>query len=384
MRIGIYASPVDEGGDRRYFRSLIEALGRLGGGHEYVVYLERPLDPPLPQFPSLRLHVWPRGATGHWRHVHVDLARQLRQDHLDLFHAHFRCMPVDAPCPTVMSIHDAIHILSPQGTVDPAFRRSQYHEMRLALHSADRLIVPSEYTRRVLIDTLGVSARRMTTIPLGCSAVFRPLSRQQATQQVRRRFRLTRPYLLSLGPLLPRKNHPLLIRAFRRRLRQQYDLVIAGGKGWWPASARRVLRLMAGDRTMHYLGVVPDEELRQLYTAAECFVYPSEEEGFGLPPLEAMACGTPVVAMRCTSLPEIVGRAGLLVEPGSVTRLADALEGLLQNPRHQEALRRRGLARASRFRWEVTAAQTLAVYRRLTRAPGSRSGGGWRHGQSGQ
>ena len=134
---------------------------------------------------------------------------------------------------------------------------------------------------------------------------------------------------------------------------------------------REVFRSIKGDRTIRYLGPVRDRDLLPLYAAAACLAYPSQEEGFGFPPLEAMSCGTPVVALRTGSLPEVVGDAGLLVESSSVRKLADALEGLVADERLWEALRQRGLKRARQFRWEETAAKTLAVYQRMIQNTGS-------------
>jgi glycosyltransferase involved in cell wall biosynthesis len=139
-------------------------------------------------------------------------------------------------------------------------------------------------------------------------------------------------------------------------------LVLVGKFGWW---RNRVLELIGSDRSIRYLGPVSEDELVALYAAAQCFVYPSQEEGFGFPPLEAMACGTPVVASNSSSIPEVVGNAGVLVDPKSVHRLAEAMEATIGNSKLRDQLRQRGFRRIKHFSWEETARQTLAVYHKV-------------------
>ncbi len=251
----------------------------------------------------------------------------------------------------------------------PSWRGTASQQLLLAARLADHLIVPTSYVRKQMVEKLRIPPGKLTRMYYGCPPLFHLIPRDKAGRAVRKRFGLRRPYLLAVGELIPRKNFPFLIKAFRGRLREKTDLVLAGKPGWW--KGKEILRMVRGDRTIHALGAVPDSDLLNLYAAAECLVFPSLHEGFGFPPLEAMACGTPVVAMRSASIPEVVGEAGLLVEPGSAKRLADAVEKILEDDRLRETLRRRGLKRARRFCWEETAAKTLAVYRRA--ANGARS-----------
>ena len=362
MRIGLYVYPSGYNGGERYIGHLLQALPRAGVGHDYFLYSENACRPPRLANVHLRARWLTDTGRGRWDRVQVEMPRWLRQDRIDVFHTHYHRFPLHRPCPTVVTLHDLIPLVSPAGTIQPARRRLLKHRLAVVIGLADHLIASSRYTAQLLLTKLHVDPRRVTQIYLGCPSQFYPMPREAAARRVRRLFRIGRPYLLSVGDLIPRKNHQLLIRAFRPRLARWYDLVIAGKLGW---CGDRVLRVVGGDRTIHCLGAVTDEELRWLYAAAECLVYPSQEEGFGFPPLEAMACGTPVVALRCASLPEVVGDAGLLVEPGSPRRLADALERLLEDQALQERLHQRGLVRVRQFRWEETARQTLAVYRRV-------------------
>ncbi len=363
LRIGLYVSQADNGVGR-YLRDLVEVLPAVGPPHEYFLYGEASVLRRIRGTARVHHRIVPdardRGAV--WRQIQVEIPLRASADRIDLLHTHAHCLPVGTPCRTVVTLHDAIPVLTPRQTLWHGWRRTAGQQLRVATRLADQLIVSSRYTQRLLIERLRISPRKVTQIYLGCPQQFGPTNGAEARRWVRQRFGLHRPYLLSVGPLIPRKNHPMLIQAFRRRTARTHDLVIVGQLWWW---GHHVLRLIDGDSAIRYLGYVTDHALHRLYAGAEGLVYASADEGFGLPPLEAMACGTPVGASRAASIPEVVGDAGLLVEPRSVSRLADALETLIASPRLQETLRRRGLARARRFQWEATARQTLAVYERV-------------------
>lgn len=363
MRIGIYFNPTHPSGGERYFRELIRILPEIGPQHQYIVYFDE-APPPRLRNNGLPLQFRTFSNPGEltWKRIQMELPKKLREDRIDLFHSHFSRFPISAPCQTVVTIHDAIPVLAPRGTIKPTSRSRLAQQLLLASRLADHLIVSSRHTKQLFMKKLHISSQKMTQIYLGCPRQFYPVPRDQAIQLVRRRFRLSRPYLLSVGPLLSRKNHPLLIRAFRKKLSRKYDLVLVGELEWW---GYHVLRLIGGDRTIHYLGPVSDHELLHLYSAAECLAYPSKEEGFGFPPLEAMACGTPVVASRSSSIAEVVGNAGLLVETRSVSRLAHAMQRIVEDKDLSQMLRHRGLKRVLQFQWEETARKTLEVYRKV-------------------
>lgn len=370
MRIGIYLYTKSTG-LTRYLRNLLESLLDIDRENRYVVYTDEPAAlRSLRRRRSFAVRRFSlKDSVDPWQSIQRDLPRRIRQDRIDLFHTQFDCFPLDSPCRTVVTIHDAIPVLGPRGMFLPSWRRLASQQLLLAARLADHLIVPTLHVKKQMVEKLRIPPRRITWIHSGCDPLFRPIPRDKAARAVRRRFGLRRPYLLAVGELIPRKNVPFLIKAFRGRLREKADLVLAGKPGWW--RGKEILRLAQGDRAIHALGAVPDSDLLNLYAAAECLVFPSLHEGFGFPPLEAMACGTPVVAMRSASIPEVVGKAGLLVEPGSARRLAGAIEALLEDARLRRALRQRGLRRARRFRWKDAAAKTLAVYGRV--ANGARS-----------
>lgn len=234
--------------------------------------------------------------------------------------------------------------------------------------SADRLIAVSHSTKEDLVNLYGVSAERIAVIHSGVSSRFRPLAADDPmVRRLCERARLQEPYVLSLGTLEPRKNVAGIIRAFSALVQRAPDtfrdltLAVAGSPGWF---AREVFTAAAtspaADR-IRFLGFVPDEFLPALYSRASLFAYPSFFEGFGFQPLEAMACGVPVIASNCSSLPEVVGDAAVMVDPWRPEELMDAMEAVLTDTHLAAHLRERGIAQARQFTWERCARETLEV-----------------------
>jgi alpha-1,3-rhamnosyl/mannosyltransferase len=218
------------------------------------------------------------------------------------------------------------------------------------------VIVPSEHTReRLLANVRGLDAGAIAVTPYGIGAIFAPGDARERA-----------PFLLAVGTLQPRKNLETALRAFERLVAGGLDhrLTIAGGRGWRDAALLERIAASPAAARIDRVGHVADAELLELYRAASCLLYPSRAEGFGFPPLEAMACGTPVVAARAGSLPEVVGDAAPLVDPDDDAGLADAVAGVLADP---GPWRERGLARAAQFSWERCAELTVAAYRRAAR-----------------
>lgn len=233
---------------------------------------------------------------------------------------------------------------------------------------ADLILTYSEHTRRDVATRLGVPLDRIRVTPLAAHERFQPVRDPEQLRAVRQKYELAdRPYVLAIGRLEARKNLVRLLEAFallkRGEPQSAHRLVLVGERAWGAEAVfETVQRLGLGDVVRH-LDFVPFEDLPALISAADVLAHPSVYEGFGLPPLEAMACGTPVVAARATSLPEVVGDAGLLADPQSPSDLAGSLQRVLTNPALRAELRARGLERAGQFTWERTARLTLAAYR---------------------
>ncbi|MEZ4769950.1 MAG: glycosyltransferase family 1 protein [Caldilineales bacterium] len=289
-----------------------------------------------------------------------------RRHSLDLLHGAVNVTPLLGLCPTVVTIHDLSFMRYPQAF--PALQRTYLRrEVRRSARHARQVIAVSQATRDDVVALFGVSPARVTVVYNGVDAVFTPAPTEEV-EAFRRERGLPQRFVLHLGTLEPRKNLARLVQAFaqaRQRLPDADDLklVLAGGKGWdYDDIFAAVQRERLHDHVL-FPGYVADADLPWLYRAATVFTYPSLLEGFGLPVLEAMACGTPVVTSSVSSLPEVAGDAALLVDPASVDALAGALVRVLSDGTLAAEMRAKGLRQASRFSWQRTASQTADVYR---------------------
>lgn len=289
----------------------------------------------------------------------VRLRRIARSRRVDVVHCPSSLVPPRMSCPLVVTVHDLLPLRHPH-----LFTRANVLHHRLVVarnvRHATRVIVGSEHTRNDVIDLLGVSPERVRHTPYGIDPRFRPTS---PDLDLLAQMGVRPPYLLFVGTLEPRKNLAGLVHAFSllRRHRGDVTLVVVGAHGWRTATGDAALG--AEPDGIVALGRVSDDVLVQLYGATSCFVFPSLDEGIGLPPLEAMACGAPVVASNRSSIPEMVGDAGLLVDPTDPEELAAAVESVVSSPSMADDLRGRGLRRAVEFTWERCARETVEVYR---------------------
>jgi alpha-1,3-rhamnosyl/mannosyltransferase len=240
--------------------------------------------------------------------------------------------------------------------------------MPKVIKHAAHIVVDSEFVRQEVMDYYGLEAERVTTVLLGVSPEFMPVDAGQCAQVLAQFDLHPGRYLLAVGTLEPRKNLSTVIAAFAQlpdALRRRYPLVIIGMKGWGMGDLPGSLRKMIACGEVRLAGYVPQSHLPALYTGARALVYPSLYEGFGLPPLEAMACGTPVIASRRASLPEVVGDAGLLVEPLDDQAIAQHMRSLIEDDALHDALRIAGQRQAQAFTWRRCAMETMAVYRKV-------------------
>lgn len=273
-------------------------------------------------------------------------------------------LPYPSPLPTVLTVHD----LSPLS--HPETHRADYVEtfkarFPIALNRARRVLVVSEFTRNELIRWFPRTASKISVTPNGLRDQFRPLAEETARACLDGLKLSWKHYILTVGTLEPRKNLGRAIAAYQalpETVRREIPLVIAGQQGWLNAALEETLARFKGPGTIRILGFVEDQHLNALYSGAQVFLYPSIYEGFGLPPLEAMASGTPVVAGNQSSLPEVIGDAGLLVDPFSVDGIADGLLQLIENQTLRTQLREQGLRRAGLFTWERTARLTQEAF----------------------
>lgn len=278
-------------------------------------------------------------------------------------------VPLLAQRPSVVTVHDLAFLRFPE-RFRPAKRRYLTALTRASVRRAAHVLTVSEFTRREVIDLLDVPAEKVTATPNGRDEQMGPLP-PAVVAQFRARQALPEAFLLFVGTLEPRKNLTTLLRAYAERREQiGMPLVVAGGKGWLYEPIFALLDELALRPHVHFAGFVPRDELALWYNAATALVYPSLYEGFGLPPLEALQCGTPVVTSNVSSLPEVVGDAALTVEPLDAAALGSALVRVAQDADLRADLRARGPRRAQHFSWDRTAAGTLAALRAAAQLKG--------------
>lgn len=367
MRIAIDARCVQDHfpGIGRYTYKLCRTLPTVGGEHEFIIlYDPRAQDTrfsldPLTAIPNVRALPVSVGVFSPWSQVRLPLL--LRGERIDLLHSPYYLRPYVTFAPAVVTLHDVMPLVLPESGLSPLSRQVFRLATRMTIWTAARLIAGSESARQDFCAHFRVPEEKIKAVHHGVDERFRPRAEEEVVG-FRRRFGLPPGFLLYLGIDKPHKNLVRLIEAFGRLERSDLTLAVVGPPSARRSEAREVAnRLDLGER-VRFLGPVDDDSLPALYSAATALVFPSLYEGFGLPALEAMACGTPVVCSNASSLPEVVGDAAMLVDPYDVDAWSEAMARVLSGEALRSELRRKGLARAAQFTWERTARATLAVY----------------------
>lgn len=350
-----------QGGITQYIYHLIRELAVLDADNTYLILQSRKDRRNLADAPNQRrVACW---TPAHHRFERSALAVELLPHRLDLLHSPDFIPPRSGRFRKVITIHDLAFLLYPD-ILTPDSRRYYNHQIHDAAAQADHIIVVSEATRQDVIGMLNVSPDKVTAIPEAADERYKPLQPAEI-ERVRQAHHLPEGYLLFVGTYEPRKNLGGLLRAYdqlRAELRDAPPLVIAGHRGWLYDHLFRLSEQLDLTKRIIWLENPPNADLPALYNGARLFCLPSFYEGFGIPALEAMACGTPVVASERGSLPEVVGDAGLLVNPDDPASIAAGLHRVLTDADLPDLLRRRGLERVRLFTWQETARQTLAIY----------------------
>jgi glycosyltransferase involved in cell wall biosynthesis len=310
-----------------------------------------------------------------WIRATLALPWAVRRSGVALVHSQYGVSPLSR-VPTVVTVHDIFVADRPE--MYPLVHRLQLlYRIPRALTSARRVIVPSEFTRREILSRYRVDPDKLHVIPLGVSDRFKRLP-GPSLKSIRERLELPESFVLYVGALQPRKNLIRLVNAFRElpdEMRLANPLLIAGSRGWLNDELDNAAQPLLSEGTLRFLGYLSDEEVPAVMNLATVFAFPSLSEGFGFPAVEAMRCGTCVLAGRAGSLPEIVGDGGLLVNPLDSGDICRGLAVLLENASLRGALRERGVARASLYTWERTAHATVNVYQEILKASGRRQEG---------
>lgn len=353
-------------GNEVYIRNLLNGFSALDKQAEFIAY-----------YSVEGAHQWiPERFQAHrvspnpFVRLGVELGRRLKRDRPELVHVQYTA-PVSCPVPVVVSVHDVSFLEHPEFFTPPRvfqLRRTVARTVRRAAW----ILTPSEFSRKSIERAYGGPRPNISVIPNGVSSVFRPLPREASSAWALSRFRIPGPYVLTVGDLQPRKNHIGLIQAFRDVVLNcpelPHKLLLVGKETWYGDRVRRAAETSGvGDR-IFFTGFVSDDELIHLYGACDLFVFPSHYEGFGLPILEAMACGRAVACSNTSAMPEVANAAGILFDPHSVPEMARAMHDLLVDAELRARTERLGLNRAAQFTWEKAAKKTLDVYYRVAGA----------------
>jgi glycosyltransferase involved in cell wall biosynthesis len=369
LRIAIDAHSVGTGlgGNESYATNLIEALAEIDQTNRYTLYVTK--REAVERFGNRWSNFSVRSTLPHTPLIRIPLtlSAELRRNPVDVLHVQFTAPPF-SPCPVVVSIHDLSFEHLPQ-TFKWRSRKQLRITVRRTARQASKVIALSEYARNDIVNTYHVSPDKISVIPLAAGDHFRPIRDEEELQRVRQTYGIEGEYMLSVGAIQPRKNLGRLVAAYSHLRGAKPEgklpkLVLAGKCAWLYDETLRAIKELELSDSIILTGYVPDSDLPALYSGALCFIYPSYFEGFGLPPLEAMQCGVPVIVGDRTSLPEVVGDAGLLVDPFDVDALAAAIEKVVSDSNLRAKLSVQGLARAKLFEWRETARQTLAVYQK--------------------
>lgn len=371
MRIGLDVTPLPAQpvGAGVYMIQLARALDALDEDFELALIAQRHGrrlidDPPLKRAewvetedigPARRL-IWEQ----------TTLPGLARRSRLDILHSLHYTRPVFLPCKSVVTFHDMTFFLFPHLHTRPK-RLFFPAAMRMSARRSQALIADSENTRRDAMRILNLPGEKITTVLCGIGPEFRPIGDTEALEACRRRYNLPKSFILYVGTVEPRKNLPMLLKAYARlaAAEAQIPLVIVGRRGWMYEEVYELVETLQISERVLFTGYIPAEDLPMVYNLTEFFVYPSLYEGFGFPPLEAMACGAPVITTAISSMQDQVGAAGLLTPPGDEQALFEAMRRLVQDDGLRRGLSEKGILHATRFSWPNTARDTLRVYQKV-------------------
>ena len=364
MRVAIDARKLRDFGIGTYTRNLLRHLARLDQENEYVL-LCRPSDMGVAEQlgSNFRGVLEPSPNYSLREQVHVPWV--LRREKPDVFHSPHYVLPPATLCRSVVTIHDCIHLMFPQylpGRAAYAYARAS---MWAAARRSHRILTVSEASKRDIIRFFNVPPEKVVVVYNSIDERFRTSPPEDDIERVRERYQLQHGFVLYVGNIKPHKNLVRLIEAFdllRQRGFDDMKLLIIGDEISKLPALRRAVHAHKLHKHVRFLGYLPDETLAILYRLAAVFVFPSLYEGFGLPPLEAMASGTPVVTSNVSSLPEVTGDAAVLVDPYKVESIVEGIERVLTDEALRERLRTRGIARAREFSWEQSVARTRELY----------------------
>lgn len=374
MHISIdYTSALAQGaGIGRYTRELVSALSEID--HENRYLLVCPRNSRGKQVgnwpPNFKPHILPISqwlATVLWHRLRAPLPLDLFTGPVDIFHSPDFVLPPLRHGKTILTVHDLSFLRYPE-CFEPSLVKYLRRLVPRSVGHASLVLADSESTKRDLVELMKVPAQKIEVLYAGVNSTFIPISDERFLAAVLKKYFIEAPFLLFVGTIEPRKNLERLLQSYSRLHVEegiQQHLLLAGELGWLYADLFQEVQRLKLENSVRFLGYVPDDELPVLMSLADLFVFPSLYEGFGLPPLEAMACGTPVVASNTSSLIEILGDAALLVDPARVDLLAEAIYQALTNTGQRQSMVAKGLDRAKKFTWSRAARTLLLLYEQV-------------------
>lgn len=365
MRVGIdYTSASRQrAGIGRYTRSLVHALARLDKTNQYALYIPRDARylEDTRTFPgNFRLTRAPlneRYMVALWQRARFPLPVEVLTGGLDVFYSPDFVLPPTRARKKILTVHDLSFKRVPETAV-PNLKWYLEGAVPRAVSRADLILADSNATRIDLIELFDAPPERVRTLYSGCDALFRPITDQIELRRVRAAYLLEKPFILHVGTIEPRKNLERLIQAYSRLPhRRELELVIAGGRGWMYDEIYAAPQKFGVSASVRFIGFAPDADLPALYSLAELVAYPSLYEGFGLPVLEAMACGAAIVTSNNSSIPEVAGDAAMMIDARDTEAITWAMLRVLDNPRWRATLQHKGIQQAKKFSWTKSAQQ---------------------------
>jgi glycosyltransferase involved in cell wall biosynthesis len=367
MRIGIdaHSAERDGTGNCTYIRGLTSGLAQIDGQNEYFLYVTDPHHPFYERFRNrTNFHITILRPKNPLIRIPLALRRKSLDDDLDVLHVQYIAPPLHKG-KLILTIHDLAFLHFPE-----SFDRFERFRLRLLVapnaRRAERILCGSQYSKTDIAERCRVDGAKIEVVPYSASPFFRPAGDDNESRRtVLKKYGIRKKFIFTLGRLNLRKNLKRLISvyaALRNREKIDVQLVIGGKRDFLYEESVQKIQDSGYEEDIILTGFIEEHDLPFLFSAAEVFVYPSLFEGFGLPPLEAMACGCPVVASNVSSIPEIVGDAGVLISPDKGEEIFRAIVGILADADLRESLKKKGLERAGLFSWETTARKTLAVY----------------------
>ncbi|HZL95830.1 MAG TPA: glycosyltransferase family 1 protein [Vicinamibacterales bacterium] len=366
MRVAIDTRKVHDFGIGTYIRNLLRQLARIDRETEYVLLCrEADLGIAAQLGPNFRTICEPSPNYSLREQIHIPWV--LRRERPDVYHAPHYVLPPAVFCRSVVTIHDCIHLMFPQYLPNRAAYAYARASMWAAARRSDRILTVSEASKRDILHFFNVKPEKIVVVYNAIDEHFSAAPSEEQVARIRERYQLDHKFVLYVGNIKPHKNLVRLIEAFSqlRRTHDDLKLLIIGDEISKLPALRRAVHRHKLHKFVRFLGYLKDDTLTVLYRLASVFVFPSLYEGFGLPPLEAMASGTPVVTSNVSSLPEVTGDAAVLVDPYDVDSISDGMRRILDDPRLAEELRIKGLKRAREFSWERSVEKTQRVYREV-------------------